>query len=426
MKSVLKRLVLAVLGWQVRRLRKKHTFKIVGVVGSIGKTSTKLAIAEVLGKTLRVRYQQGNYNDIVSVPLIFFGHSMPSLLNPVAWLKIFAANEKQIGATYPYDVVIVEIGTDGPGQIAAFSRYLQLDFSVVTAIAPEHMAYFADLQAVANEELSVAAYSNKVLYSKDFVAGEYRGLLPAEAASYSLHDAESSYHIANLYHSAGGFEGDIKYGTDIFLHFTHEVVSETQLYSLLAAVVVAKELGLKSTQILAGISAIRPVSGRLRRLRGINNSTIIDDTYNASPEAVKAGLQALYKLDAPHKIALLGNMNELGAMSAAAHREIGEMCDPKQLELVVVIGPDASGHLAPAAETRGCTVKSFDNPYLAGEYLQTKLQPETVLFAKGSQNGVFAEEAIKSLLADPEDTSKLVRQSPYWLEKKRKAFKTNG
>src|SRR5258708_9431885 len=92
MKCFLKGIVVSILARQVRLLRKKDHFKIIGVVGGIGKTSTKLAIAQSLGKTLRVRYQEGNYNDIVSVPLIFFGHPMPSLVNPFAWIKIFMDN----------------------------------------------------------------------------------------------------------------------------------------------------------------------------------------------------------------------------------------------------------------------------------------------------------------------------------------------
>lgn len=423
MKKFLKRLVVYVLGRQVRRLRKKHQFKIVGVVGSIGKTSTKLAIAQTLGKTLRVRYQDGNYNDLVSVPLIFFGHPMPSLVNPIAWIRIFFNNSRQIKQAYPYDVVVVELGTDGPGQIAAFKSYLNLDIAVITAIAPEHMEYFGDLQAVAKEELSVISFSNKIIFNADFTAEEFRASLPSDAVSYSLHDAAAHYHFANVFHSSGGFEGDIKQGGDIFLHLSHEVVSETQLYSVLAAAIVGKELGLKPTQIIAGASGIHPVSGRLRRLRGINNSTIIDDTYNASPEAVKAGIRTLYELDAPQKIAILGNMNELGGMSANAHKEIGEMCDPKQINLLVTIGPDANAHLAPTAEAKGCTVKKFDSPYEAGEYLQGKIESGAIIFAKGSQNSVFAEEAVKLILADPEDAGKLVRQSAEWLKKKERAFK---
>jgi UDP-N-acetylmuramoyl-tripeptide--D-alanyl-D-alanine ligase len=161
----------------------------------------------------------------------------------------------------------------------------------------------------------------------------------------------------------------------------------------------------------------------MRRLVGINNSTIIDDTYNASPEAVSAALKTLYRLDAPQKIAVLGNMNELGKFSAEAHRQIGEQCDPKQLDLVVTIGPDANKYLAPAAEKKGCKVGTFSDPYQAGEFVKLQIKPGALVLVKGSQNKVFAEEAVKTLLADPVDASKLVRQSRYWMKIKAKNFK---
>lgn len=422
MKKQMKNLVVAVLGRQVRKLRKKHQLKVIGVVGGIGKTSTKLAIAETLSKSMRVQYQQGNYNDIVSVPLVFFGQPIPSLMNPFAWLKVFMNNNKMIRSTYPYDVVVVELGTDMPGQIAAFKQYLQLDIAVVTAIVPEHMANFADMQAVAAEELAVTQYADKVIYNADLIANEFRPGLPESAITYSQSSAEADYHLANIFHSAGGFEGDVKTKDSILVHFTQEVVSETQLYSMMAAVIVSKEMGLKAHEIVAGLANIRPVSGRLRRLRGLNNSLIIDDTYNASPEAVKAGLQMLYKLEAPQKVAVLGSMNELGTMSETAHKQVGELCDPQQLGLVVTIGSEANKFTASAAEAKGCLVKKFESPYEAGEYLQQKIEPEAIIFAKGSQNGVFAEEAIKLILADPEDASKLVRQSADWMKVKAKQF----
>ncbi|MDQ3123072.1 MAG: Mur ligase family protein [bacterium] len=426
MKKILKQLVVAVLGMQVRRLRKKNDFKIIGVVGGIGKTSTKMAIAHTLsGLDIRVRWQEGNYNDIVSVPMVFFGHEMPSLLNPLAWLKIFLLNSIQVLKPYPYDYVIVELGTDGPGQITKFKKYLQLDYGIVTSIVSEHMEQFGDMQSIAEEELSVTSFSKQIIYNADFVAADHRPLLQETSISYGMHSNEASYRISNVFQSAGGIDADIKYQNDILLHITQEIVSEVQFYSVLAAVVICHQLGIKSVDLKQALQSIRPVSGRLRRLRGINNSTIIDDTYNASPEAVKAGLAALYKLQSPQKIAILGNMNELGAMSAQAHKEIGELCDPSQLKLVVTIGPDANAHLAPAAEAKGCLVRSFDNPYDAGEYVEGKVEPQAIIFAKGSQNKVFAEEAVKQLLADPEDASKLVRQSPNWLSKKSKAFPKN-
>lgn len=423
MKKVLKNIVVAILGAQVRSLRKKHQFKVVGVVGSIGKTSTKLAIAQSLNKNLRVRWQDGNYNDITSVPLIFFGHDIPSLTNPFAWLKIFVNNFKQTRGDYPYDVVVVELGTDGPNQISEFKKYLHLDLAVVTAVAPEHMEFFADLAAVAKEEISVTSFAGQTIFNSDLVPEEFHQMFPTGSLSYALSASVADFYIANVFHSAGGFEGDIKQGNEIYLHFTHEVVSETQLYSMLAAVVVARQLGLKNIDILAGIAAITPVSGRLRRLRGINDSVIIDDTYNASPEAVTAALQTLYKAEAEQRVAILGNMNELGAISVDEHKKIGENLDASKLNLVITIGPDANAHIAPAAQAKGIETKTFDNPYDAGEYLQGKIQPKAFVLAKGSQNGVYAEEAVKKILADPEDASKLVRQSSYWLARKEKSFK---
>jgi UDP-N-acetylmuramoyl-tripeptide--D-alanyl-D-alanine ligase len=426
MKRFLKRIVVAILTRQIRLLRKKHQIKVIGVVGSVGKTSTKLAIAQTLTKTLRVRYetqragfQESNYNHLVSVPLVFFGHTMPSLLNPFAWIKLFIANARQINGSYPFDVVVVELGTNRPGEIAAFGQYLNLDYTVVTAIVPEHMQYFSDMQAVANEELSVINYSDKLFYNADLVDKEYRQPLD-KAVSYSMKQP-SDYQLHHT-RSTKGFECTVRRNGDEFLQFTHETLSETQLYSLLAATVMGNELGLTQSQIVDGLATIAPVSGRLRQLSGINESLIIDDTYNALPDAVKAGLDVLYELKAPQKIAILGNMNELGSMSAKAHKDIGELCDPTQLNLVVTIGPDANAYLAPAATARGCDVKSFNTPYEAGKYLQSKIKQGAIIYAKGSQNKVFAEEAIKFLLADPADASKLVRQSDYWLQRKQKSF----
>jgi UDP-N-acetylmuramyl pentapeptide synthase len=110
-------------------------------------------------------------------------------------------------------------------------------------------------------------------------------------------------------------------------------------------------------------------------------------------------------------------------MSAQAHTEIGELCDPAQLDLVVTVGADAKTYLAPAASAKGCVVKSFNTPYEAGKYLQSKVKKNAIVFAKGSQDKVYTEEAIKFLLADPKDASKLVRQSDYWLKCKAKSFK---
>lgn len=398
MKKVAKSFVVAILGWQVRRLRHKHSFKVIGVAGSMGKTSTKFAIATVLQQKYRVRFQEGNYNDVVSVPLIFFNKSLPSLFSPPSWLKVFISNELVLRKPYPFDIVIVELGTDGPGQIAQFSKYLHLDIGVVTAISPEHMEHFSDLNAVANEEFKIAGFSNQLFVNTELCSQVYFKKINNDWIGYGNKDAQP------------------------FLDQKNKMFSKAQLFSSAAALTVGNHLSLNKQQLTDGLKSTPQISGRMNLLKGINGSTIIDDTYNASPEAVKEALETLYRFKSPQKIAVLGSMNELGKFSTEAHEDIGSYCDPKQLDAVVSIGKEANQYLAPAAERRGCKVEQFESPYEAGEYLKQIIEPNSVILAKGSQNGVFAEEAIKCILANPKDRALLVRQSPKWLKIKNKQF----
>src|SRR5665213_3558121 len=160
---------------QVKRLRRHNEFLVVAVAGSTGKTSTKLAIAKTLAAHKRVIYQDGNYNDRLTVPLILFGQTEPGIYNVPAWLKLLSANRKLLKRPYPYDMAVVEIGTDAPGQLKKFT-YLRPDITVITAIADEHMQNFNPLDAVAREELAPLEYSKQVLLNVDDIPGQY---LPA-------------------------------------------------------------------------------------------------------------------------------------------------------------------------------------------------------------------------------------------------------
>jgi len=157
------------------------------------------------------------------------------------------------------------------------------------------------------------------------------------------------------------------------------------------------------------------VPGRMNILRGVEDSIIIDDTYNSSPVAASAALQSLYSLQAPERIAILGSMNELGATSAAEHEKLGNLCDPNMLSWVITIGEEAEKYLAPAARSRGCQVKSFKRAIDAGAFAHSVLEKGAAVLAKGSQGGVYAEEAVKILCVMSEE-SELVRQSPEWIK----------
>lgn len=412
-------IVCGILERQVRQLRKRHVFKVVAVVGSIGKTSTKMAIAGCLEQNLRVRYQTGNYNDRVTVPLIFFDQPLPPLWNAFAWIKVFLANRRQIRGSYDFDVVIVELGVDGPGQMRFF-KYLHPDISVVTAITPEHMEYFKTLDSVAAEELSVINFSKQTLVNADDTESKY--MSDKDVKTYGA--SGSPTYLATNINDQGlkGSSAILKLQNNIQFSAQTRIIGLPGVKIVLAAAAVAQLIGLTEAQIQKGIENIQPFSGRMRVFKGIKQSTIIDDTYNASPAPVKSALDVLYATDCPQRVAILGNMNELGDYSEEAHREVGEYCRADKLDLVVAIGRDAAAYLAPAAEKNGCKVERFMNPYDAGTMVLERLQQAAVVLAEGSQNGVFAEEAIKPLLLNPEDAANLVRQSPYWMAVKKRQF----
>lgn len=421
MKSFLKKILVAVMGNQVRRLRKIKKFKIIGVVGSIGKTSTKLAIAKMLESGARVRYQEGNYNEIISVPLIFFGEKMPELWNIFAWVGIIFRNEIKIYSEFPFDYVVVELGTDAPGQIAEFRKYLHLDIAVITAIAPEHMEFFESIEEVAEEEWSASFFSDLIFANKDLCAVIPKNVSNKKISFYGR-DFGSVYKIENILKAKDGFSFGISYEGKKILSASYDALSEVQLYSICAAVAVSKTLKLPDEKIKESINKIQSFPGRMQKLKGIKNSVIIDDTYNSSPCAAKMALDALYEYPAAQRIAILGMMNELGDISGEEHRKVGEYCNPKFLDLVVTVGEDANEYLAPAARKMGCMVYEAKNSADAGRFVKDEIMKDTVILAKGSQNGVFTEEALKPLLKCKADISKLVRQDKYWMNKKQLTF----
>ena len=387
------------------------------MVGSIGKTSTKLAIAKVLESELRVRYQTGNYNDLVSVPLIFFGHTMPNIWNIFAWAEIILENEFQIFSRYLYDIVVLELGTDGPNQINQFRKYLHLDIAVITAITLEHMEFFKNLEEVATEEWSVSYFSDLVFANKDLCQIIPENIDHKKVIFYGK-SFGSIYKVENVVRVGDKFDFEISYKGGKMIDVSYNAVSKVQLYSVCVAVAIARHFNISPIKIKENINEVESFAGRMQKLEGVKSSIIIDDTYNASPEAMKIALDTLYNYPRKNKIAILGTMNELGDISAEEHKKIGEYCDPKQLSLVITIGKDANQFLTPSAKARGCKVYEAKDAPDAGKFILNKIKEDTVILVKGSQNGVFAEEALKPLLKNKSDFAKLVRQDKQWLQKK--------
>ena len=408
----------------VRKYFKKHNPRLIVVVGAAGKTTTKVAIATMLTQKFKVRMDSSNHNTDMSVPPAILGVEYPkNPQNPFAWLSVLSAMRKKINQESDVDIIIQELGTDHPGEILHFGKYLRPDLAVVTSILPEHMEFFGTIEEVAREELSVAQYSNILFINRDDVAEEYAKYAKTKRLdTYGIHEPAEYRFDITANDPRDGFNGNFVSPELGEIPAKVHLLGQHNLRAAIIAGALGVKFGLTHEEIKKGLETIRPIDGRMNVLPGRNGTIIIDDTYNSSPGAATAALKTLYQFDAPQLIAILGSMNELGMSSPDEHTKLGDFCDPTQLEYVITIGDDANKYLATAAEKIGNRVQRCKTPMEAGLFVSRIMLPGAVVLAKGSQNGVFAEEAVKVLLANTSDYNKLVRQSLDWLDVKKKQF----
>lgn len=410
----------------VRQYFKMHPeVKLVAVSGSVGKTSTKTAIATVLSKKFRVRMLEGNHNTHMSAPLGILGVDYPENVHSIGqWIRVFMAVRARISQPTDVDVIVQELGTDRPGDIAHFGTYLKPDIGVITAVTPEHMEFFGSIESVAQEELALASFSELAIINRDDIDGRFADFLTNQNIDTYGTTAAAEFRIEiKDFDPEHGYTGWLvmsgfseTYQADI------RVVGEHSLRPITGAVAVAAKLGMGPKEIVEGVEDVVPVPGRMNLLRGMEKSMLIDDTYNSSPASAEAALQTLYSFQVPQRIAMLGSMNELGDSSAHEHEMLGHLCDPSLLSWVITVGDDAEKYLAPAAKAKGCQVKSFKTSIDAGAFARSVLDENAAVLIKGSQGDIYMEEAVKMLLHATSDDHKLVRQSPAWIAKKNEFF----
>lgn len=399
--------------------------KLVVVAGSVGKTSTKMAIGTVLAQRYRIRLHEGNHNSGISAPLAILGIEYPQNIHSIRqWMTVFKAAKQRIAEPTDVDVIVQELGIDRVGDMAQFATYLQPDIAVITGVTPEHMEFFGTIETVAQEELAAANFAKMAIINRDDIEGRFAEFLknPAVDTYGTTAAAEYRFEVEN-FDIQNGYKGklialEFKDPQDAEIH----VFGEHSLRPAIGAATVGLKLGMLPADVTKGLAAIHPVPGRMNVLRGMEGSTILDDTYNSSPAAATAALQTLYSIEASQRIAILGSMNELGATSAEAHKQLGELCDPNLLAWIITIGQEAETHLAPAARAKGCQVKSFLSAVDAGAFARGVIEQGAVVLAKGSQGNIYAEEAVKMLLHETHEDHELVRQSAKWLETKRQFF----
>jgi UDP-N-acetylmuramoyl-tripeptide--D-alanyl-D-alanine ligase len=408
----------------VKYFKKHPEVKLVVVAGSVGKTSTKQAVATLLAQKYRVGLHHGNHNTHMSAPLAILGIEYPGDVKSIgAWLSVFRAARKRIKWPSGVDVIVAELGTDTPGEIAHFGTYLRPYIGVVTAVTAEHMEAFKTIEVVAQEELEVANFSQLAIINRDDIDERFASFLknPNIDTYGTTGSAEYRFEIDD-FSVEEGYKGSVI--TPEFeqpFPATIRVVGEHSLRPTMGAVAVAVKLGLSPDEIAKGLAVIRAVPGRMNVLHGIENTIIIDDSYNSSPVAASAALQALYSLQVPQRVAILGSMNELGDISVVEHEKLGNLCDPSLLSWVITVGENAEKYLAPAARKRGCQVKSFHSAIDAGGFAHSVVEEGAAILVKGSEGDIYTEEAVKVLCVMSED-DELVRQSPQWLKIKEKFF----
>lgn len=402
-------------------LLRKNKPIIVAVTGSVGKSSTKNAIAEVLRAKYRVMAHEG-YNSEIGVPLSLFEIEAPkSTFSIFAWFKILIQMTFKLFKKFPYDVVVVEMGAARPGGIANLLRYIKPDIGVVTAVHEAHYENFKSIDAVFVEKSLVALAAQRAVINidDDLI---YQKLLP------QLRETETSTYGMSNNHAEKRFEKVVRQKSGLLEVCYEDAMIKTQLlgehnlYSLLVAATVAELLDVDKSEVVARLAQVRPVRGRMNIIAGTNNSRIIDDSYNSSPKAAVEAVLTLDAIEAPRKIAVIGSMNELGEFSEEGHTMIARALAAHPVDVLITIGDDARSYIALHSEMMAKDVFTFDSPYAAGAKLKSVIKNGDLVLVKGSQNGVFAEEAIKSIIANKSDIDQLVRQSEFWMNKKRAQF----
>lgn len=411
----------------VKKYFQRHPeVKLVTVAGSTGKTYAKKAIASILSSRLRVRLHDSNRTGGFEPPLAILGIDFPGEIRGWgAWHRIYKAARLRIKQPSDVDVIVHELNSYGPGSLRVYNQYIVPDITVITSVTETGVDQFQTIDMIASEQLSAASMSKLALINRDDIEGRFSSYLTTPsiytygtgaAAEYRFE--ESDFTIQDGYSGsfiARDWQEPVPLKLRAFDDFSVRLV--------VAAAAVGVQLGLSPQDIQAGVSTIRPVPGRMNALRGVEQSTILDDTANNSPLGSRIALQALYQIPAPQRIAVFGDMQHLGQFSETAHRELGLLCDPAELAWVVTVGDAANTWLAPAARGRGCQVKQCKNAIEAGSFVHSLIESGAVSLFSGPERDVYLEEAVKIVLHDTsEEKTMLVRQSTEWLAKKNEAF----
>lgn len=461
MKTTLKKIITYILRIESQLVLLKYKPKIIAITGSFGKTSTKDAVYAVLAKISHVRKSEKSFNSEIGLPLTILG--VPNgWSNPLAWfLNIFRGLWLFIGPHKYPKWLVLEVGVGKPDDMRKTALWLKTDVVILTAIGdtPPHVEFFNSHKHLLEEKSQLIKTLKKdgilILNADDEMFFEIKEKSKHKTITYGFKDGadvlgsgdtifynENNESLAN---SLGSEPAGVIFRVDeegsSFPVVIEKVFGRNHIYATLSALALSSGLKLNMLTAVNSLKNYDVAPGRMRLLKGINDSLIIDDTYNSSPFACESALKTLGQIKTEkskneaclpidktgRKIAVLGDMLELGRHTLAAHKDIGKIAKEILSEglngnanILMVVGHRAKAIKEGATEA-GMNIENifeFLDSREAGIFLKTFVQANDLVLIKGSQ-GMRMERAVEAILLDKENKNKLlVRQDAEWLLKK--------
>lgn len=409
---------------------------IVAIGGSVGKTSARQALSLALEASLRkdeFRVSRKNFNNELGVPLSVFGCEAPGK-NIFKWAALFSTSAayalglKRLNMRY----VVLEMAADHPGDLDYLISLAPPSVVIMTAMGPEHTEYFGSAEnAVAEERKllqSLPQDGEAILNVDDIDCRDSAAFTQAEVIYYGR-EPQITVTIIGCKPIYDSLLPD-KAGTEIELAvlnnhsyklFLKGVFGDTHAYAIASALAFCVSMDHMSGPVIDYLQEnYQGMPGRSRLVPGIKNSMLLDDSYNAQPQAMKKAVHELSRFPVEpgsKRIAALGEMLELGDLAEKEHREVGRLVAVNNIDFLVCCGKLARiiGESAVISGLPSDRVVYFENSSEAGLYLQQQvLKKGDVVLIKGSQ-GSRMEKITKELMSDPLRASELlVRQSPEW------------
>ncbi len=416
------------------KIIQKQNPQIVGITGSVGKSSAKETSSLILKTNFKVGKTWGNYNNEIGLPLTVIGKNSPGK-NLLGWLIVFISGLRKSFfkiKSYP-EVLVLEMAADRPGDIRYLLKIAPCQVGVLTAIDLAHTEFFKNIEGVVKEKQNIITHLSSehwaILNADDDKVWPLKEKTQAKIITYGFSSQADlqilEWKIEQEVKESGleikGSSFKISYQGKVVPMFLPQIISLAQIYSVLAGLAVGLTFNINLLEMAKALKDYQPLPGRLSVLKGKNKSLILDDTYNSSPRAVKSALKTIEKINLPlnsKKWALLGDMLELGELSLKAHYQIGQEISEMNFDYLITIGKEAKA-IAQGARQSGFKeegIFSFNSCLGVVDFILPRIKRGDLILIKGSQ-ATRMERIVKGLMSQPHLAKKyLVRQSRSWLK----------